>query len=195
MWDVRDVENPQTRLPVGPIDVGPSETWVVGILAGPGLNRHVVDVYPAPERRLPADFGLSYLHYPRQVAVAGEVEVGDGDASACVTLPHVARLVVGVGDEDVPLVVDHMGVEVMRSTRMVSIVPRVDPARVTLVRDVDQRDCDLGRILPLPNVGVGSAWVDQLVLHDDVLPTVVLKVLDIEDLGVRVVVDPSDRGV
>ena len=78
---------------------------------------------------------------------------------------------------------------------MVSIVPRVDPARVTLVRDVDQRDCDLGRILPLPNVGVGSAWVDQLVLHDDVLPTVVLKVLDIEDLGVRVVVDPSDRGV
>ena len=151
-----------------------------------------MDVDPATPGRFPTDLRLSYLDDSRQVSVGCEVEVGDGDASTGITLTDVAGLVFWIGDEDVPLIVYHVGVEVVRATRVVGVVPRVDPARVGLVGHVHECDRDLSWISPFADIGVGCAGVDDLVLDDDVFATVVLEIFDVENLCVRVVIDTGD---
>ena len=84
------IEDPESGLPIGPVDVGPAVARVVRDVAGPGLHRHVVDVDPASTRGLPRDLCLADLDYPWQVAEAGEVEVRDGDAAAGISLADVA---------------------------------------------------------------------------------------------------------
>ena len=121
--------------------------------------------------------------------------MGDGDAPTCIALSDIASLVVRIGHEDVPLVVDHVCVEVVWPTGVVSIVPRVHPTRVTLVCDINQSYGDLSGILPFSDIGVGSARVNQLVLHNHVFSAIVLEVLDIENLGVWIVVNSRHSGV
>ena len=195
MGDVTHVEDPEACLPVGTVDVGPAEAWVIGVIPGPCLHGHVVDVDPPPKGGLPVDLRLAHLEYDRLVAWPVEVQVGDGYPAAGVPLADVAGVVVRVRDEDVPLPVDHVGVEVVRAAGVVRIVPRPDPSGVLLVGHVDQRDGHLGRVLPCPDVRVSRPWVDQLVLEDDVLPTVVLEVLDVEHLRVRIVILRDPGGV
>ena len=134
---VGDIENSQTRFPVCPVDVGPAEARVILFLSRPSLDGHVMDVDPAPKGGLPTDFCLAHLDYSGQVTIASEVQMSDSDPPAGITLSHIARLVVGVGDEDVPLVVNHVGVEIVRAARVVDIVPGVDPTGVGLVCDID----------------------------------------------------------
>ena len=134
---VGDIENSQTRFPVCPVDVGPAEARVILFLSRPSLDGHVMDVDPASKGGLPTDFGLAHLDYSRQVTIASEVQMSESDPPAGITLSHIARLVVGVGDEDVPLVVNHVSVEIVRTARVVDIVPRVDPTGVGLVCDID----------------------------------------------------------
>ena len=164
MGDVTHVEDPEACLPVGTVDVGPAEAGVIGVIPGPCLHGHVVDVDPPPKGGLPVDLRLAHLEYDRLVAWPVEVQVGDGYPPAGVPLADVAGVVVRVRDEDVPLPVDHVGVEVVRAARMVRIVPRPDPSGVLLVGHVNQRDGHLGRVLPCPDVRVSRPWVDQLVL-------------------------------
>ena len=54
---------------------------------------------------------------------AGEVEVGDGDATTGLSRADVAGLILRIGDKDVPLAIDHVGEEIVRSTRVVRIIP------------------------------------------------------------------------
>ena len=53
----------------------------------------------------------------------------------------------------------------------------------------------MGGVAPLANVGVGITRVNELILLDDIFPAVVFEVLDIQDLGVWVVVHAGDGGV
>ena len=191
----RYVKDPKPSLPIGPIHVGLAEARVIWIVPRPCLYGHVVDVYPPTQSCLPVDLRLAHLEYDRLVAGPVEVQVGDGYPPAGVPLADVAGVVVRVRDEDVPLPVDHVGVEVVRAAGVVRIVPRPDPSGVLLVGHVDQRDRHLGRVLPCPDVRVSRPWVDQLVLEDDVLPTVVLEVLHVKHLRVRVVVLRDPGGV
>ena len=132
-----------------------------------------MDVDPPASGGLPTHLCLADLHYSGQIPVSGEVQVGDCDATASIPLSYVTRLVVGVGYEDVPLVVNHVGVQVVWPAGVVGIIPSVNEGRIGLVGNIDQCDCDLGRITPLPNIRVSSTGIDQLVLHDHVLPVVV----------------------
>ena len=134
---IGDVEDSKPSLPVGTIHIRPPVSWVVGVLSRPGLNRHVVDVDPTPARGLPRDLRLADLDDSRKVAEPGEVEVRDGDATTGITLADVTRLVVRVGNEDVPLVIDHVGVQVVRPARVVGIIPEVNEARIAFVSHID----------------------------------------------------------
>ncbi len=78
---------------------------------------------------------------------------------------------------------------------MVYIVPRVNPNGVRFVRHVNERDADLGWIAPLANVGVRITRINELILLDDVFSAVVFEVLDIQHLGVWVVVYPGNGRV
>ena len=51
------------------------------------------------------------------------------------------------------------------------------------------------RVLPGTHIRISGTRIDNLVLDYDVLASVVLEVLDIEDLGVRIVVHSSHCGV
>ena len=170
------------------------------------MNRHVVNVNPAAHRGLPRHLVLADLH--DGVAEAGcwnirevassrthEVEVGNRHATASFPDGVVAVVVVGVGHEHVPLTIDHVRVEVVWAGGVVGIVPRINPRRVGLVRDVDERDRHLSRVAPFTDVRIGVARVNELILLNDVLSTVVFEVLHVKHLRVRVVVDPHDRGV
>ena len=53
----------------------------------------------------------------------------------------------------------------------------------------------MGWIVPFTYIGVGISRVDKLILLKDVLSPVVLEVLDVEDLGVRIVEHTHDLGV
>ena len=156
MRNISDVADSKTGFPIAAVDKRSAKAWVVGILAGPGLNRHVVDVDPAAHRGLPSNLVLTDLddgmaeaggRYAGEVASGRphEVEVSDGHAAAGFTDGVVAVIVIGVGDEHVPLAVDHVGVEVVRAGGMVRIVPRINPRRVGFVRVIDERNGDLRR--------------------------------------------------
>ena len=136
VWDVRDVEDPQAGLPVCSVDVSPTEARVVGIFSRPGLHGHVMDVDPTAQSGLPTYFSLTYLDNSRQVTIASEVQVGNSDAPASIALTDVTGFVVRVGDEDVPLVVYHVSVEVVRPTWVVDVVPRINKTRISLVGDI-----------------------------------------------------------
>ena len=137
MGNVRYVKNPQTSLPVCTIDESPSKPRVIGVLARPSLNRHVVNVYPSSKSRLPAYFRLPDFHDPRKVTISREVEMGDCDPPTCVSLSHIALFIIWVCYKNIPFVIYHVSVEVVGATRMVSIIPRVDPARIGFVRNID----------------------------------------------------------
>ena len=115
MRHISDVEDAQAGLPVGAVDVRVLVAGVVGIGSGPGLHGHVMDVDPTATGGLPRHLRLPHLDDARQVTVAGEIEVRDGDAATRLTGPDVALVVVRIGDEDVPLAVHHVGVEVVRT--------------------------------------------------------------------------------
>ena len=78
---------------------------------------------------------------------------------------------------------------------MVSIVPRVDPLWIGLVRDIHKSNCDLCWILPGPDVWISRTRINQLVLNDYELLVVVDEVLYIQNLGVWVIIYPSNCSV
>ena len=47
----------------------------------------------------------------------------DCNAPACVSLADITLLVIRIGYEDVPLVIDHVCVQVVRATGMIGIIP------------------------------------------------------------------------
>ena len=121
--------------------------------------------------------------------------MGDGHTTASLADGIVAVVVIRVGHEHVPLAVDHVGVEVVRAGRVIGVVPRINPGWVGFVRDVDEGDRDLSRVVPFPNVGVGVARVDKLVLLDDVFSPESFQIFHVQNLGVGVVVNARDGGV
>ena len=121
--------------------------------------------------------------------------MSDGDAPTCFANGIVAIVVVGVGHEHVPLAIDHVRVEVVWASGVIDVVPRINPGRIGFVRDIDERDRDLSGVAPLANVRVRIAWVNELVLLNDVFTAIVFEVLDIKHLRVRVVVHAHHRGV
>ena len=195
MRDVAHVKDPKPSLPIGPIHVGLAEARVIWIVPRPCLYGHVVDVYPPTQSCLPVHLGLAHLEDDWLVAGPVEVQVRDGYAPARVSLSDIARVVVRVGDEDVPLSVDDMGVEVVRAAGVVGVIPSTDPLGVLLVSHFDECDGHLSRIFPRTHIRVCSPRIDQLVLEHDVLASIVLDVLDIQNLRVGVVVFPHPRRV
>ena len=151
MWYIGHIANAKTGFPVAAVDEGAPETWVVAVLSGPRLNRHVVNVNPSAHGGFPSNFVLADLddgvaqtggRNAREVSSgrADKVEMRNGHAPARFADGIVAVVVVRVGHEHVPFAVDHVGVEVVRSRWVVGIVPRVDPRWVRLVGDVDEGD-------------------------------------------------------
>ena len=66
-----------------------------------------------------------------------------------------------------------MSIEVVRATRVVGIVPRVDPLWVGLVGNIHKSNRDLCRVLPSPDVWICRTRINQLVLNDYVFLVVV----------------------
>ena len=95
------------------------------------------------------------------------------DAPTGIPLSYVAGLVVWIGYEDVPLVIDHVGVQVVRAAWVICIVPGIDECRLIFVGHVYESNRNLSRIAPLSHIGIRSPRVNQLVLDNHILPVVV----------------------
>ena len=104
-------------------------------------------------------------------------------------------LIIRVCNEQVPLSIDHMGVEVVWAGWVVGIKPIIDKNRVCFVGDVDEGCAHLNRIAPFPNIWIRIAWIDELVLLNDVFAAVIFEVFDIQNLSVWIVVNTNDGGV
>ena len=78
----------------------------------------------------------------------------NSDTAARLAGLNVAGRVIRVGDKYIPLVVNHVGEQVVWSRGMVCVVPGINPGRVGLVGDVDQRHGDLSGIFPFTDVRV-----------------------------------------
>ena len=82
----------------------------------------------------------------------------------------------------------NVGVEVVGSSWVVDVIPIVDKNGIGFVCHVDECGTDLDWVAPFANIRIRISRVDQLILLNDVFPTVVFEVLDVQNLGVRVVV-------
>ena len=123
MWDIRDVENPQTRLPIGAVDVGPSMPRIIHIVTRPFLAGHIVNVNPATSGCFPSHLSLTNLDNSRQAVLQIEIEMGDGDATTSIPLSDVALGVIGIGYQDVPFFINHLCVEIVGSAGMIEVIP------------------------------------------------------------------------
>ena len=63
--------------------------------------------------------------------------MGDGNSTTGISLANVTCFIVWISHENVPLAIYHVGVEIVRSTWMISIIPSIDKGRVGLVSDID----------------------------------------------------------
>ena len=195
MWDISDIEDSESRLPIRSVDESATVSGVIGVLTGPSLDCHIVNVNPATVRGFPRDFSLTHLDNAGKVTISREIEMSDGDSSTRLTRADIALFVVRVCDEDVPLSVNHLCVEIVRSARMVCIVPRVDIFGVSFVGHIDKCDADLCWVTPLSDIWVTASAVNQLILDDYILTPIVFEILDIEHLSVRVEIDSYNRRV
>ena len=159
MRDIAYIEYSQAGLPVSAVDIRSSKSRIVLILAWPCLHSHIVDVYPTPISRLPVYLGLTHLENNRAISRAVEIQMCDRDPSTGISLSNVTGIIVWICDEYVPLVVYNVRIQIMRSTRVIGVIPSVNEYRVSLVRDFDQSDGNLGGIFPATHIGIGSAGI------------------------------------
>ena len=129
-----DVSYPKACFPVRAVNKGSAIAWVFGVFTWPSLYSHVVNVNPATTGCFPSDFVFSDLddgvtntrcRNARKGARSAslKVEVSDGHTTAGFTQSRIALLVIRVGYENVPFSIDHVRVEVVRTTWMVDVVP------------------------------------------------------------------------
>ena len=90
MRNITHIEYPKSSLPVSSVNVGPSESGVIGNITWPSLDSHIVDVNPPTKRRFPTYFGLSNLNNPWIfIRLNIKIQVSNGNPSAGITLPYV----------------------------------------------------------------------------------------------------------
>ena len=121
--------------------------------------------------------------------------MGDGNSTTGISLANITGFVIWIRHENVPFSINHVGVEVVRSTWMICIIPSIDKRRFGLVSDINQSHGNLSRVTPLTNIRICISGIYQLILNNNVFSTIVFEIFHIQNLCIWVDVYSRYNGI